>query len=81
MWFFTLIFQRFVLEAQKELDNELGYLGYLLVLKRSFLGLVTISDSSWSLQSYLEVVRIQQNTQITNNRENATKSVHLSQVS
>ena len=35
---FVAIFNCFVLEAQMELDNKLGYYGYLRVLKRSFPG-------------------------------------------
>ena len=39
-------FGGYVLEAQVELDNVLGHFGYLLILKRSFLELVIVTDDS-----------------------------------
>ena len=39
---FATIFNLLVLRAQLELSNKLGYYGYVLLAKRSFLGLLFV---------------------------------------
>ena len=52
---FACNFNEPVLEAQWELDHELGCFWYLLIPKRSFLAVVAVPSASRRSKSYLEV--------------------------
>ena len=58
LWFFAN-FNGLVLEAQTELDKTPGHFWYLLIVKRSFLGLVAAPSDSRRSRSHLKAHRVE----------------------